>query len=221
MPDDLCLLALTLAESSWLKMQIALLGENVEPKYLQDVTVALGFCPVRLEAVDICDARRPCFYWCSWELFACDEVEKVLPTERSWNVQPLNREHGPARWLDHRTGMAPKIYPRKTISVALCKRQPGCRNLEKFADLIDVLEAIMILQSLKWRARASSRPGSHFLHLINSFVPIAVLRKYRSSSCKLNRGCQPALALVLSASFHSMYGFARSDDNPADCGSRS
>ena len=117
--------------------------------------------------------------------------------------------------------MAPKIYPRKTISVALCKRQPGCRNLEKFADHINVLEAIMILQSLKWRARASSRPGPRFLHLINSFVPIAVLRKFRSSSCKLNRDCQPAPALVLPASSYSMNGFTRSDDHAADYGNRS
>jgi len=90
-----------LAKSSWPKMQIALLVENTESKYLPDVTVAVGLRPVLLEAGDICDARRPRFYWCSWELLACDDIEKVVPTERGWNVRLLNQGHGPARWLDH------------------------------------------------------------------------------------------------------------------------
>jgi len=123
--------------------------------------------------------------------------------------------------LDTGTLMAPKIYPRKAIAAALWKWQPVFKNLWKFADHINVLEAIVILQALKWRARASFRLGSRFLHLSDSFVAIAVLSKYRSSSSKLNRVCQPAAALVLAASFYPMYGFTRSDDNPADYGSRS
>ena len=117
--------------------------------------------------------------------------------------------------------MTPKIYPRKAIAAALWKWQPVFKNLWKFADHINVLEAIVILQALKWRARASFRLGSRFLHLSDSFVAIAVLSKYRSSSSKLSRVCQPAAALVLAASFYPMYGFTRSDDNPADYGSRS
>ena len=49
-------------------MVVALLVENTESKYLQEVSAALKLWPVRLEVGDICDARRPRFYWCSWEL---------------------------------------------------------------------------------------------------------------------------------------------------------
>ena len=100
-----------LAKSSWPKMQIALLVENTESKYLQDVTVALGLWPVRLEAGDICDARRPRFCCCSWELLACDDIEKVVPTERGWNIQLLNQGHGPERWLDHGSSFEGELLP--------------------------------------------------------------------------------------------------------------
>ena len=116
--------------------------------------------------------------------------------------------------------MAPKIYPRKAIAAALWSWQPVFKNLWKFADHINVLEAIAILQDLKWRARAAFRLGSRFLHLSDSFVAIAVLSKYRSSSAKLSRVCQPASALVLAGFFYPMYGFTRSDDKPVDAGSR-
>ena len=54
--------------------------------------------------------------------------------------------------LDTGTLMAPKIYPRKAIAAALWKRQPIFKSLWNFADHIKVLEAIVILQALKWRA---------------------------------------------------------------------
>jgi hypothetical protein len=116
--------------------------------------------------------------------------------------------------------MAPKIYPRRSIAAALWKWTPVFSNLWKHTDHINVLEDIVILQALKWRTRSAARVGTRFLHLSDSFVSIAVLSKYRSSSSKLSRVCQPAAAIVLAAFLAPMYGFVRSDDNPADKGSR-
>ena len=113
--------------------------------------------------------------------------------------------------------MAPKVWPRKALQSNLWKWVPVFSNLWNFADHINVLEAIVVLQALKWRARASFRLGTRFLHLSDSFVAIAVLSKFRSSSSKLARVCKPAAAIVLAA---FLLGFTRSDDNPADYGSR-
>jgi hypothetical protein len=122
--------------------------------------------------------------------------------------------------LDTGTLMAPKIYPRRSIAAALWRWKPVFSNLWRHADHINVLEATVILQALKWRTRATDRLGTRFLHLSDSFVSIAVLSKYRSSSTKLSRVCQPSAAIVLAAFLYPMYGFVRSDDNPADEGSR-
>jgi hypothetical protein len=122
--------------------------------------------------------------------------------------------------LDTGVLMAPKVFPRLAIASSLWVWQPVFTHLWRHADHINVLEALVILQALKWRARASFRLGSRFLHLSDSFVAIAVLSKFRSSSSKLNRVCQPAAALCLAGAFYPMFGFCRSDDNPADEGSR-
>ena len=74
-------------------------------------------------------------------------------------------------------------------------------NPRKFADHINVL-------------------GTRFLHLNDSLVAIAVLSKFESSSSKLSRVCRPAAAIVLAAFFQPMLGFTRSDQNPADGGSK-
>ena len=391
-----------LAEECWPQAQVEILIENTESAFLDEVTSALGIWPIRIEAAEICDARRPRHYWCSFDLFQCNDITELKPTARGWHLHLRPQGHGPTRWLDagssftgkllptfvqveprkhprllpaglkncrrhevarwraaeycsppyqfrdectilrpggeralasarereilmgfpaghtasavpsaeaktkkteqlrqsllgnsfqcevvafltghllvrwkvlalppsvaairerhspqpddepmpklrgdlpaetalvleHQRGldprgsdvrldagtlMAPKVFPRKAIASSLWQWTSVFRTLWRHADHINVLEATVILQSLKWRARAAFRLGTRFLHLSDSFVSIAVLSKYRSSSSKLNRVCQPAAAICLAASLYPMFGFCRSDDNPADFGSR-
>jgi hypothetical protein len=144
-------------------------------------------------------------------------MEAALVLEHQRGLDP----RGSDVRLDTGALMSPKVFPRLAIASSLWKWQTVFTHLWRHADHINVLEAMVILQALKWRARSAFRLGSRFLHLSDSFVAIAVLSKFRSSSSKLNRVCQPAAALCLAGAFYPMVGFCRSDDNPADEGSRS
>ena len=73
---------------------------------------------------------------------------------------------------------------------------------------------------MKWRTRARRRPGCKYLYLLDSKVAIAVATKRRSSSRKLLRTLRKMDALELAAHFAPIYGYVRSQANPADGPSR-
>ena len=73
---------------------------------------------------------------------------------------------------------------------------------------------------LKWRTRSQSNIHTKFLHLYDSAVSIAVSAKPRTSSKKLQRVITRIDALELAACLHPVYGFVRSEWNPADKPSR-
>ena len=74
--------------------------------------------------------------------------------------------------------------------------------------------------ALRWRLRRAAAQRCLMLHLLDSAVTIAVLAKKRSSSHVLHRVVRRYAALELAASVHMVFGFVRSDHNPADAPSR-
>ena len=85
---------------------------------------------------------------------------------------------------------------------------------------INELEMRAYLSAFKWRLRNSGNLDQKFFHVLDSQVSIAVLTKHRSSSIRLNRVARTVDALELASGSVGVYGFCRSDGNPADAPSR-
>ena len=116
--------------------------------------------------------------------------------------------------------MAPTVFQRCAISAKLWRWKKCIKWKWRHKAHINVLESTATYMSHFWRVRRAGRVGKKFLHLTDSYVGISVLSKRRSSSKVLNRVCRKTAALELGGSLFPVYGFCRSDDNPADDGLR-
>ena len=116
--------------------------------------------------------------------------------------------------------ISPSCWPRVPIDPGFWNWQLAMKWRWSGPEHINVLEARAALTAAKWRMRRSAGIGSKHLNLMDSFVGIAVLSKRRSSSDLLNCVCRRMGALELGSSSHALYGFCRSDQNPADEWSR-
>jgi hypothetical protein len=141
-----------LAEQAWPDAAIALLVENTESKYLQDVSDALGIWPIRAEAAEICDARRPRFFWCSFRLLQCEDLVALEATSRGWHMRLKEQGHGPARWLDRGSSFSGSRLP--TFVQVIPRAQPhflpaGLRTCKKH-------------ELARWKAASYSTPPYQF-----------------------------------------------------------
>ena len=100
-----------LCKECWPKLDVAFLVENTDSEYLCQVSEALNVWPLRIEAGDICDARRPRFYWCSFDVTTCLDIVEVKRTPRSWNLKMRQQGREPQRWLDPGSSFGPGLLP--------------------------------------------------------------------------------------------------------------
>ena len=85
---------------------------------------------------------------------------------------------------------------------------------------INSLELRAILTSIKWRICHQKLVRKRFLHLTDSLVCLHCVSRGRSSSKKLRRSMCRISALLLASSCHCLWGYVRTDQNPADKPSR-
>ena len=85
---------------------------------------------------------------------------------------------------------------------------------------INVLEMRAVLTTLKCRVCHKRMVGSRFLHLVDSLVVMHSLARGRSSSRKLRSTLSRINALLLCSSNQALWGYVRTDLNPADRPSR-
>ena len=111
-------------------------------------------------------------------------------------------------------------WPRQPMDVGLWAWQVVHGWPFKDSAHINELELRAFLSALKWRLRRRPCTRRRMLHLLDSQVSIGVLCKGRSSSHLLNRVVHKVDAVVLAAQVHMVFGFVRSEANPADGPSR-
>lgn len=87
-------------------------------------------------------------------------------------------------------------------------------------DHINGLELRAILTSLRWRLEHAGHFKTRFLHLTDSLVCLHALSRGRSSSRKLRRTMSRINALILACGVHPLWGYVRTEQNPADKPSR-
>ena len=85
---------------------------------------------------------------------------------------------------------------------------------------INVLEMRAVLTTLKWRVCHKRMVGSRFLRLVDSLVVLHSLARGRSSSRKLRSTLSRINALLLCSPNQALWGYVRTDLNPADRPSR-
>ena len=85
---------------------------------------------------------------------------------------------------------------------------------------INCLEMRSVLTALKCRMNASTEQRCVFLHLVDSMVCLSALAKGRSSSRELNNILRRVASVKLAMNYYPLFGYVRSEDNPADAPSR-
>ena len=88
------------------------------------------------------------------------------------------------------------------------------------AEHINALEMRAVLTTLKWRIQHKKLVGKKFMHLVDSLVVLHALSRGRSSSRKLRSTLSRINALLLCSSNQALWGYVRTDMNPADRPSR-
>ena len=116
--------------------------------------------------------------------------------------------------------LRPGAYPRQAVNPLWWKWSTLLLVKWRVAAHINELESRGALLALQWRCRSTERLGMRWVHLLDSFVSIAVLTKRRSSSYRLNRVVKKFAILELATFSSTAFGFTRSHVNPADKGSR-
>ena len=78
----------------------------------------------------------------------------------------------------------------------------------------------MILNTLLWKSRCTSKINKRWLHLEDSMVCLYILSKGRTSSAMLQPICNKMGALQLAMGSTLLHGHVGSSENPADAASR-
>jgi hypothetical protein len=123
--------------------------------------------------------------------------------------------------LDAGDLMRPSAYPRRAIVPDSWNWCVVLKFRWDWASHISILEARAVRAMLRWRLRKKSALHTPILHLMDSFVAIAVLAKGRSSSHILNSVARHVSALALASFTYPVYGFVASAKNPSDEPTRS
>ena len=91
---------------------------------------------------------------------------------------------------------------------------------KQLGDHINGLELRAILTSVRWRLEHCQHFSTRFIHLTDSLVCLHALTRGRSSSRKLRRPMSRLNALILASGTQPLWGYVRTDQNPADRPSR-
>ena len=144
-------------------------------------------------------ARRTRVHW--WHLISVKGEDIMLTTPSSHLV----------RFHRLRTSIPARLWKWKVVSGWKWKGDP---------EHINSLELRAVLTTLTWRVQHKRMVGSRFLHLIDSLVVLHALARGRSSSRKLRSTLSRINALLLCSSNQALWGYVRTDLNPADRPSR-
>eukprot|EP00971_Amphidinium_carterae_P058605 1158806-Amphidinium_carterae.1 len=85
---------------------------------------------------------------------------------------------------------------------------------------ITYLEVLAVFNTLRKLSRSADCYSSRLLHLVDSQASLGALCKGRSSSRHLNGTLRRLSSLLLAMNSHVLYGWIRSESNPADAPSR-
>ena len=113
-----------------------------------------------------------------------------------------------------------RSWPRRPIDVDRWKWRTEWVTSWQEAEHITFLEVLAGHLSLVWRTSKRKESRKSFLHLIDNRAALAALAKSRSSSRRLQRVVRRGAALLLAAGMRRALGYAETDRNPADAGSR-
>ena len=113
----------------------------------------------------------------------------------------------------------PTVWPRISVDARLWKWKVAVSyNLN--AGHINLNEAYAYLVALKWRLKDVLNVGTRMVHMVDSYVTLAVVVKGRSTSAKLQHILRRMNALTLAGSMVPAVAYVRTDLNPADAPSR-
>ena len=114
----------------------------------------------------------------------------------------------------------PNVWPRHAIDPRLWDWGLALMFPFRHPGHITELELRTGLAMLQWRLRSECNVGTVYFHLYDSAVCIAVNTKHRSSSKRLNNVLRRISTLELAGAMHGLFGYVRSEMNPADGPSR-
>ena len=116
--------------------------------------------------------------------------------------------------------LRPLQWPRRPVNVEYWRWRNVIKIHWKWKAHINELEARGALAALKWRTRSRAGLGQRWLHLVDSFIVIAVMSRKRSTSKILNRVIKKFAILELASFTQCVFAFTRSHENPSDAPSR-
>ena len=139
-------------------------------------------------------------------------AELKLVTELCRNVE----HRGSDVRVDAGELMRPMTWPRGAIDPNRWRWKTALSLRWRGEAHINAHELRMALITARWRARSTKGIGSRYIHLMDSFVSLAVCAKGRSSSRLLNRILRRLNGILLAASLYPLGGYVESSVNPAD-----
>ena len=218
--------------NSWAVVLVARLlcgWVECEPVYEYDRTKKLWEAWHNIEKED---AKRPTTKDTWGKQFGGKAAESVghLPSSVSDLTASHRLIYALLRKVDHRgtdlrmdTGYAfrPQFVQRAAIPLDYWVWEPVASYKWRNTDMhINVLELTAYLDHLKGRAMNPDNHHTRFLALLDSQAAIGVLAKGRSSAITLNSLLHRVAGVTLGCGFAPIFGWIRSQSNPADGPSR-
>ena len=115
----------------------------------------------------------------------------------------------------------PSLWPRDSLSPQWWRWRKVFASAWQFeGEHINVLEVRAVLAAILWRLRTASNIHTRCIQGMDSFVALGALAKGRSASRRLEPVISRINAVLLGASFGPVWGYFRTDLNPADAPSR-
>ena len=116
--------------------------------------------------------------------------------------------------------MDTRAWPRRPIDVDRWRWRTEWVTTWQTPEHITFLEVLAGHLALVWRTSKRGELRRRFLHLVDNQAALSALAKSRSSSRQLQRVLRRGAALLLAAGSRRALGYAETDRNPADAGSR-
>ena len=151
----------------------------------------------------------------------CAHLQEGLRWRKSWCFRSSAECHIEAQKCESpQEQYCPLQWPRRPVNVEYWRWRTVIKIHWKWKAHINELEARGALAALKWRTRSRAGLGQRWLHLVDSFIVIAVMSRKRSTSKILNRVIKKFAILELASFTQCVFAFTCSHENPSDAPSR-
>jgi len=114
----------------------------------------------------------------------------------------------------------PMRWPRNELKADWWDWKPIFSHRWEMAEHINTLELRSALGSIRWRVKVAGNIGTRALHLLDSQVVLGAITHGRSGSEQLWPVLERLNATLLGGSISLVFGYVRSEHNPADEPSR-